>query len=315
MPLYTAQVDALGTLNILEAIRLADLTAHTRFYQASTSELYGKVEAIPQDESTPFHPRSPYAVSKLMGYWAVKNYREAYGMFACNGILFNHESPRRGETFVTRKITMAVAAIALGKQDCLYLGNMDAKRDWGHARDYVACSESPGRRLQARALGGGPTLTETPFFLCGVRSDRPLCACVSFGASLTPAPLLFVLPLPVHRRDAVWRMLQSDQPDDFVIATGETWTVRFFCEEAFKVAGITLKWEGSGVNEVGIDVASGKAVVRVHERYFRPAEVDLLLGNPAKAIKELGWDPRQTSLLQLVREMVEADLQRQKKLL
>ena len=247
MPLYTAQVDALGTLNLLEAVRLAGLTAKTRFYQASTSELYGKVQAVPQDESTPFYPRSPYAVSKLMAFWAVKNYREAYGMFACNGILFNHESPRRGETFVTRKITMAVAAIKLGKQDCLYLGNLNAQRDWGHARDYVEC---------------------------------------------------------------MWKMLQIDAPDDYVVATGEMWTVRYFCEEAFKVAGIQIRWEGADVNEVGVNVADGKVVVRVHERYFRPAEVDQLLGNPAKAKAVLKWDPRQTALLELVNEMTLADIKR-----
>ena len=247
MPMYTAEVDGVGTLNLLEAIRLSGQAKTAKFYQASTSELYGKVQAIPQDEDTPFYPRSPYAVAKMMAYWAVVNYRESYDMYACNGILFNHESPRRGETFVTRKITLAVANIKAGKQECLYLGNMDAKRDWGHARDYVDC---------------------------------------------------------------MWRMLQQDKPEDFVVATGETNTVRHFVNEAFKVAGMEVRFEGEGVNEVGIEVATGRTLVRVHERYFRPAEVDLLIGSPAKAKNKLGWDPRTTSLDQLIKEMVEADIAR-----
>jgi len=247
MPMYTAEVDGVGTLNLLEAIRLSGQAKTCRFYQASTSELYGKVQAIPQDEETPFYPRSPYAVAKMMAYWAVVNYRESYDMYACNGILFNHESPRRGETFVTRKITLAVANIKAGKQECLYLGNMDAKRDWGHARDYVEC---------------------------------------------------------------MWKMLQQESADDFVVATGETNTVRHFVNEAFKVAGMELKFEGEGVNEVGIEIATGRTLVRVHERYFRPAEVDLLIGSPAKAKTRLGWDPRTTSLDQLIKEMVEADIAR-----
>ena len=247
MPMYTAEVDGVGTLNLLEAIRLSGQTKTCRFYQASTSELYGKVQAIPQDEDTPFYPRSPYAVAKMMAYWAVVNYRESYDMYACNGILFNHESPRRGETFVTRKITLAVANIKAGKQECLYLGNMDAKRDWGHARDYVEC---------------------------------------------------------------MWRMLQQDKPEDFVVATGETNTVRHFVNEAFKVAGMEVRFEGEGVNEVGIEIATGRTLVLVHERYFRPAEVDLLIGSPAKAKTRLGWDPRTTSLDQLIKEMVEADIAR-----
>ena len=247
MPMYTAEVDGVGTLNLLEAIRLSGQAKTAKFYQASTSELYGKVQAIPQDEDTPFYPRSPYAVAKMMAYWAVVNYRESYDMYACNGILFNHESPRRGETFVTRKITLAVANIKAGKQECLYLGNMDAKRDWGHARDYVEC---------------------------------------------------------------MWKMLQQEGPDDFVVATGETNTVRHFVNEAFKVAGMELKFEGEGVNEVGIEVATGRTLVRVHERYFRPAEVDLLIGSPAKALAKLKWNPKTTSLEQLIKEMVEADIAR-----
>eukprot|EP00227_Mantoniella_beaufortii_P011959 CAMPEP_0197586498 /NCGR_PEP_ID=MMETSP1326-20131121/8444_1 /TAXON_ID=1155430 /ORGANISM="Genus nov. species nov., Strain RCC2288" /LENGTH=384 /DNA_ID=CAMNT_0043151133 /DNA_START=127 /DNA_END=1281 /DNA_ORIENTATION=+ len=247
MPMYTAEVDGVGTLNILEAIRLSGQAKTARFYQASTSELYGKVQAIPQDENTPFYPRSPYAVAKLMAFWAVVNYREAYDMYACNGILFNHESPRRGETFVTRKITLAVANIRAGKQDCLYLGNMDSKRDWGHARDYVEC---------------------------------------------------------------MWKMLQEEAPEDFVVATGETNTVRHFTSEAFKCGGLELRFEGEGVNEVGIEVATGRTLVRVHERYFRPAEVDLLIGSPKKALEKLKWNPRTTSLDQLIKEMVEADIAR-----
>jgi GDPmannose 4,6-dehydratase len=247
MPMYTAEVDGVGTLNLLEAIRLSGQQKTARFYQASTSELYGKVQEIPQSETTPFYPRSPYAVAKMMAYWAVVNYRESYDMYACNGILFNHESPRRGETFVTRKITLAVANIKAGKQECLYLGNMDAKRDWGHARDYVEC---------------------------------------------------------------MWKMLQQDSPEDYVVATGETNTVRHFVDRAFEVAGMKLRFEGEGVNEVGIEIATGRTLVRVHERYFRPAEVDLLIGNPAKALEKLKWDPRTTSLEELIKEMVEADIAR-----
>ena len=247
MPMYTAEVDGVGTFNLLEAVRLTGQEGTAKFYQASTSELYGKVREIPQSETTPFYPRSPYAVAKLMAYWAVVNYRESYGMFACNGILFNHESPRRGETFVTRKITMAAASIKAGKQECLYLGNMDAKRDWGHARDYVEC---------------------------------------------------------------MWKMLQQDEPDDYVVATGETYTVRSFVDRAFKAAGMELKFEGEGVNEVGIEIATGKVLVRVHERYFRPAEVDLLIGDPTKARTTLKWNPNSTSIDALVQEMVESDIAR-----
>lgn len=247
MPMYTAEVDGVGTLNLLEAIRLSGQAKTCRFYQASTSELYGKVQAIPQDEDTPFYPRSPYAVAKMMAFWAVVNYRESYDMYACNGILFNHESPRRGETFVTRKITLAVANIKIGKQECLYLGNMDAKRDWGHARDYVEC---------------------------------------------------------------MWKMLQEKEPEDFVVATGETNTVRHFVTEAFKVGGMELKWEGVGVEETGTEVATGRVLVRVNKRYFRPAEVDLLIGSPAKALAKLKWNPKTTSLEQLIKEMVEADIAR-----
>jgi len=247
MPMYTAEVDGVGTLNLLEAIRLSGQSKTCKFYQASTSELFGKVQAIPQDEETPFYPRSPYAVAKMMAFWAVVNYRESYDMFACNGILFNHESPRRGETFVTRKITLAVANIKSGNQECLYLGNLDAQRDWGHARDYVEC---------------------------------------------------------------MWKMLQQEKPEDYVIATGETYTVRHFVNEAFKVAGMELRFEGEGVTETGIEIATGRTLVRVHERYFRPAEVDLLIGSPLKAREKLDWDPRSTSLDELIKEMVEADIAR-----
>mmetsp|Transcript_33843 Transcript_33843/g.107441 ORF Transcript_33843/g.107441 Transcript_33843/m.107441 type:complete len:256 (+) Transcript_33843:412-1179(+) len=247
MPMYTAEVDGVGTLNLLEALRMCGQEHSCRFYQASTSELYGKVHAVPQSEETPFHPRSPYAVAKLMAFWAVVNYREAYNMYATNGILFNHESPRRGETFVTRKVTMAVANILREKQDCLYLGNLDAKRDWGHARDYVEC---------------------------------------------------------------MWKILQEDEPEDFVVATGVTTTVRRFCELAFGHVGMTLRWEGEGVEECGICTQSGKVVVRVSEKYFRPAEVDLLLGDPTKARTKLKWDPQMTSLEDLVKEMVDADIAR-----
>ncbi|KAH7911498.1 hypothetical protein BJ138DRAFT_1135354 [Hygrophoropsis aurantiaca] len=241
---YTADVDGLGTLRLLDAIRTVGLSAHSRFYQASTSELYGKVVETPQSETTPFYPRSPYGAAKLYAYWITVNYREAYGMYACNGILFNHESPRRGRTFVTRKISRAVADIKLGKQSCLYLGNIDAQRDWGHAKDYV---------------------------------------------------------------EGMWRMLQQPEPEDFVLATGETHPVREFVDKAFAVVGITIKWRGTGVSEEGIDVQTNRVIVKVDPRYFRPAEVDLLLGNPAKAERTLGWK-RKVDFDSLVREMVEADL-------
>ncbi|GAA98551.1 hypothetical protein E5Q_05238 [Mixia osmundae IAM 14324] len=241
---YTGDVDGLGTLRLLDAIRTCGLTNHIRFYQASTSELYGKVVETPQTEKTPFYPRSPYGVAKLYAFWIVKNYRESYGMHASNGILFNHESPRRGRTFVTRKISRAVAEIVIGTQDCLYLGNLDAKRDWGHAKDYV---------------------------------------------------------------EGMWRMLQQDQPDDFVLATGETHPVREFVEKAFKHGGIDITWEGKGVEEVGKDKKTGKVIVRVDPIYFRPAEVELLWGMPTKAEKELGWK-RKVDFEDLVKEMVEEDL-------
>ena len=258
-PEYTANSDALGALRILEAIRILGLEKKTRFYQASTSELFGKVQEIPQKETTPFYPRSPYAVAKLYAYWITVNYRESYGMYACNGILFNHESPIRGETFVTRKITRALARIALGLQDCLYLGNMDAKRDWGHAKDYV---------------------------------------------------------------EMQWLMLQQEQPDDFVIATGEQYSVRDFVNAAAEELGMTMRWEGKGVEEVGyidtitqsslpnsesIVLTPGMAIVRVSPRFFRPAEVEILLGDPAKAKAKLGWTPRIT-FKELVAEMMREDL-------
>ncbi|MES2987753.1 MAG: GDP-mannose 4,6-dehydratase [Pseudomonadota bacterium] len=243
-PEYTANADGIGTLRLLEAIRILGLEKKTRFYQASTSELYGLVQEVPQSETTPFYPRSPYAVAKMYSYWIVVNYREAYGMHASNGILFNHESPLRGETFVTRKITRAVAAIKLGRQGKLYLGNLDAKRDWGHAREYV------------------------------------------FG---------------------MWLMLQQDTPDDYVLATGETTPVRTFVTWAFEDAGITLRWEGEGVEEKGYCTETGKCLVEVDPRYFRPTEVDLLIGNPAKAKAKLGWS-HETSVRELAREMVLADL-------
>lgn len=243
-PEYTANVDALGTLRILEAVRILGLTNKTKIYQASTSELYGLVQEVPQKETTPFYPRSPYAVAKLYGYWITVNYREAYGMYACNGILFNHESPIRGETFVTRKITRAVAAIANGKQDKLFLGNLSAQRDWGHAKDYV---------------------------------------------------------------EAMWLMLQQDKPEDFVIATGVTTTVRDFVKLAFREAGIEIEFIGEGASEVGIDKNTGRELVCVDSRYFRPTEVDLLIGDPSKAISKLGWKPRYT-LSSLIKEMIQSDL-------
>ncbi len=242
-PEYTANADAVGTLRLLEAIRILGMEKATRFYQASTSELYGLVQAVPQSETTPFYPRSPYGVAKLYAYWITVNYREAYGIHASNGILFNHESPLRGETFVTRKITRAVAAIAQGLQDKLYLGNLDAERDWGHARDYV---------------------------------------------------------------EGMWRIVQHEVGDDFVLATGEKRSVREFVNLAFKEVGIEVAWEGSGVKEIGRDVKTGKTLVAVDPRYFRPTEVDLLLGDAAKAKRLLGWAP-ETSFAQMVTEMVKSD--------
>ncbi|WP_018248088.1 GDP-mannose 4,6-dehydratase [Orenia marismortui] len=242
MPEYTADVDALGTLRLLDAIKESKID--TRFYQASTSELYGKVKEIPQNEETTFHPQSPYAIAKLYAYWIVINYRKAYNIYAVNGILFNHESPRRGKRFVTRKITRAAARIAKGKQDKLYLGNLNAKRDWGYAKDYVRM---------------------------------------------------------------MWMMLQQDTPKDFVIATGENHTVREFTELSFKHTGIDIEWEGEGVNERGIDKKTGKVLVEIDPKYFRPAEVDLLIGDPTKAKEELGWEPK-VKFGELVRIMVEADL-------
>ena len=242
-PEYTANADALGTLRLLEAIRILGLGGKTRFYQASTSEMYGKVQEIPQKETTPFYPRSPYGAAKVYGYWICVNYREAYGMFCCNGILFNHESPIRGETFVTRKITRAVARISLGLQENLYLGNLDALRDWGHARDYV---------------------------------------------------------------QAMWLMLQQAEPDDFVIATGRQISVRAFVDAAFSEVGLNIEWRGEGVAEQGIDRATGRILVAVDSRYFRPTEVDTLLGDPSKAKAKLGWEA-QTTLLEMVKEMVSED--------
>ena len=243
-PEYTANADGIGTLRLLEAIRLLGLSEKTRFYQASTSELYGKVQEVPQSEMTPFYPRSPYAAAKLYAYWIVVNYREAYGMHASNGILFNHESPIRGETFVTRKITRAAAAIHLGIQDRLYLGNLDAKRDWGHAREYVR---------------------------------------------------------------GMWLMLQQEEPDDYVLATGETHTVRSFVERSFAEVGMPIEWKGEGVDEKGYDATSGRCVVEIDPRYFRPTEVDLLIGDPRKAHERLGWR-HETDLDALVAEMVREDL-------
>lgn len=242
-PEYTANSDALGALRILEAIRILGLEKSTRFYQASTSELYGLVQEVPQRETTPFYPRSPYAAAKLYAYWITVNYREAYGIYACNGILFNHESPVRGETFVTRKVTRALARIRLGLQDCLYLGNLDAMRDWGHARDYV---------------------------------------------------------------EAMWMMLQQSQPEDFVIATGRQYSVRDFVSRAAQELGISIEWHGEGVSETGVD-ANGRTIVRVDPRYFRPTEVETLLGDSSKARDRLGWQPR-TSFDELVAEMVREDL-------
>jgi len=243
-PEYTANSDALGALRLLEAIRILGLEKKTRFYQASTSELYGLVQETPQKESTPFYPRSPYAVAKLYAYWITVNYREAYGMFACNGILFNHESPLRGETFVTRKITRAVARIHLGLEDKLYLGNLNAKRDWGFAGDYI---------------------------------------------------------------EAMWLMLQQEVPDDFVIATGETHPVREFVELAFKSVGIEVKWQGQGIDEMGIDSNTGRILVQVDPRYFRPTEVELLQGDASKARRILGWEPR-VQYRELARMMVDEDV-------
>lgn len=245
VPEYTADTNALGTLRLLEAVRICGLAKSCRIYQASTSELFGKVQEIPQRETTPFYPRSPYAVSKLYGFWIMKNYRESYGMYCCNGILFNHESERRGENFVTRKITLAAARIVKGLQDKLYLGNLDARRDWGYAPDYVQC---------------------------------------------------------------MWLMLQQEEPDDFVIATGEYYSVRDFATLAFHHAGIELEWKDKGMNEKGIDKATGKVLVEVDPKYFRPADVEQLLGDPSKAKEKLGWNPRQTSFEELVKRMTEYDL-------
>ena len=262
VPEFTADTDANGVLRLLEAVRIAGLTETCRIYQASTSELFGLVQEVPQKETTPFYPRSPYGVAKLYGFWIMKNYRESYGMYCCNGILFNHESERRGENFVTRKITLAAARIAQGFQEKLYLGNLNALRDWGYAKDYVEC---------------------------------------------------------------MWLILQQDTPDDYVIATGQYHTVREFCTLAFKEVGIELRWEGEGVNEKGICVKTlnpqlsalnleGKALVEVDPKYFRPAEVDQLLGDPSKAKKVLGWNPQKTSFEELVRIMVQHDMKKVKKL-
>ena len=246
VPEYTAETDAIGTLRMLEAVRMLGLEKNTRIYQASTSELFGLVQEVPQKETTPFYPRSPYGVAKQYGFWITKNYRESYGMFAVNGILFNHESERRGENFVTRKISLAASRIAAGLQDKLYLGNLDARRDWGYAKDYVEC---------------------------------------------------------------MWLMLQHDTPEDYVIATGEQHTVREFCTLAFREAGIVLRWEGAGTEEKGVDELTGKTLVEVDPKYFRPAEVQELLGDPSKAMKELGWNPHKTSFGDLVKIMVKHDME------
>ncbi|MEO4053440.1 GDP-mannose 4,6-dehydratase [Solibacillus sp. CAU 1738] len=247
MPSYTLDVDAKGTLNILEAVRILGLTDKTKVYQASTSELFGKVQEVPQKETTPFYPRSPYGVAKIYGYWITKNYRESYNMFAVNGILFNHESERRGETFVTRKITLAAARIAQGKQKTLQLGNLNSLRDWGYAKDYVEC---------------------------------------------------------------MWLILQHDQPEDFIIATGEMHSVRKFVELAFKYVGIEIEWSGEGIEEIGINKSTGEVIVQVDPKYFRPTEVDQLLGDPTKAKTLLGWNPTKTSFEQLVEKMVLHDIEK-----
>jgi len=246
---YTAEVDGVGTLRLLDAIRTCGIEKEVRFYQASTSELYGKVQEIPQSETTPFYPRSPYACAKLYAYWIVINYREAYNMFACNGILFNHESPRRGENFVTRKITRSVAKIALGQIESFELGNLDARRDWGHAKDYV---------------------------------------------------------------EAMWLMLQQDTPEDYVIATGESHSVKEFVEEAFKCVGRQIVWEGEGINQVEKESGSGTVRVRVNPKYYRPTEVEFLLGDPSKAKKQFGWQPK-VPFLALVKDMIDSDLELMKK--
>ena len=251
VPEYTAEADAIGTLRMLEAVRILGLEKKTKIYQASTSELFGLVQEVPQKETTPFYPRSPYGVAKQYGFWITKNYRESYGMFAVNGILFNHESERRGENFVTRKITLAASRIAQGFQDKLYLGNLDSLRDWGYAKDYVEC---------------------------------------------------------------MWLILQHETPEDFVIATGEYHTVREFCTLAFKEVGIELRWEGKGVEEKGIDINTGRELVAVDPKYFRPAEVEQLLGDPTKAKTVLGWNPRKTSFPELVKIMVRHDMKFVKKL-
>lgn len=246
VPEYTAEIDAVGTLRLLEAVRILGMEKRVRIYQASTSELFGLVQEVPQKETTPFYPRSPYGVAKQYGFWITKNYRESYGMFCVNGILFNHESERRGETFVTRKITLAAARIARGYQERLYLGNLDALRDWGYAKDYVEC---------------------------------------------------------------MWLMLQHPTPEDFVIATGEMHSVREFVTKAFAEAGINIRWEGKGIDEKGIDVATGKVLVEVDPKYFRPAEVEQLLGDPTKAKTLLGWNPTKTSFDELIKKMVRYDLE------
>ena len=251
VPEFTADADAMGVLRLLEAVRIAGLSETCRIYQASTSELFGLVQEVPQKETTPFYPRSPYGVAKQYGFWIMKNYRESYNMYCCNGILFNHESERRGETFVTRKITLAAARITQGFQDKLYLGNLNTLRDWGYAKDYVEC---------------------------------------------------------------MWLILQQPKPDDYVVATGQYHTVREFCTLAFKETGIDLRWEGEGVNEKGIDVKTGKVLVEVDPKYFRPAEVDQLLGDPTKAKTQLGWNPQKTSFEELVRIMVQHDMKKVRKL-